>query len=350
MWTVGEMLDTLHIQNILNGSGGLNYTLILDMLTKAGYAIQFVTSMRDFVTAYFAEDLEGVILSIGNGIVSVMGMVGICESHMAMQLLTKALAVYGVKENVEAFLKAAKEGNVGEMLVSGLNITMDVLTIFAACFDGDTLVATETGFKRIDEIQVGDKVWSYNVETGEKSLKEVKQVFVKESDEILHLETTEGDIDTTSNHTFYVTGKGWVAAGDLVVGDEVHTLDGDTGTVTGSKLEKLNKPVPVYNFDVEDFDSYFVGDGVLVHNGCKTIVEENNAARLADSLSPAQKQIYEDTLFKLARGDFSGLHVHRVKDFLSADLKGFGGNRGGARIYFIIKEFVIDILEIVKSH
>jgi hypothetical protein len=59
---------------------------------------------------------------------------------------------------------------------------MDVITLFTACFDGDTLVATEDGFKRIDEIQAGDRVWSYNVETGEKSLKKVKQVFIKKSD------------------------------------------------------------------------------------------------------------------------------------------------------------------------
>jgi hypothetical protein len=268
MWTVGEMLDTLHIQNILNGSGGLNYTLIFNMLKNAGYAIQFVTSMRNLVVAFFAGDFEDMLLAVANGAASVMGMVGICESHMAMQLLTKALAVYGVKENAEAFLKAADKGDVGEMLVYGLNIAMDVITIFAACFDGDTLVATEDGFKRIDMIQVGERVWSYNVETGEKSLKEVKQVFVKQNDGILHLKTTEGEIDATTSHPFYVIDKGWVAAGDLLVGDAVHTLDGVAGTVTGFKIEKLDKPIPVYNIEVEDFNSYFVGNGLLVHNTC----------------------------------------------------------------------------------
>jgi RHS repeat-associated protein len=265
MWTVGEMADALHIQGILNGSGGLNYALIFNMLKNAGYAIQFVSAMRGFVTAYFAGDLEGMLLSVANGAVSV---VGICESHMAVQLLTKALAVYGVKENVEEFLKAADKGDVGGMMVSGLNIAMDIITVFAACFDGDTPVATETGFQHIDEIQIGDRVWSYNVETGEKKLKEVKQVFVKGSNEILHLETIEGEIDATTSHPFYVIGKGWVAAGDLVVGDEVHTLDGDIGRVTGLKLEKSDKPIPVYNLEVEDFNSYFVGDGMLVHNKC----------------------------------------------------------------------------------
>ena len=58
--------------------------------------------------------------------------------------------------------------------------------------------------------------------------------------------------------------KGWVAAGDLAVGDSIQAISGDAGIVTGLELEKLDKPISVYNLDVEDFHSYFVGNGVLV--------------------------------------------------------------------------------------
>ena len=58
-----------------------------------------------------------------------------------------------------------------------------------------------------------------------------------------------------------------VAAGDLAVGDEIYQLDGSIAVVTGSQFEKLDVPVKVYNLNVEDFHSYFVGDvPVLVHN------------------------------------------------------------------------------------
>ena len=124
--------------------------------------------------------------------------------------------------------------------------------------------------RRIDEIKVGDKVWAFNVETGEAELKTVTKVYVHAVNEVLHLYTDEGDIDTTANHPFYVVGKGWVAAGDLVVGDEVFNLDGTTSVVLGSAIEKLDEPVLVYNLEVEDFHSYFVGCvPVLVHNYCK---------------------------------------------------------------------------------
>ncbi len=85
----------------------------------------------------------------------------------------------------------------------------------------------------------------------------------------MHLYTDEGDIDTTVNHPFYVMGKGWVAAGDLVEGDEVYNLDGTTSTILGSEIEVLDEPVLVYNLEVEDLHSYFVGCvPTLAHNEC----------------------------------------------------------------------------------
>jgi intein/homing endonuclease len=145
-------------------------------------------------------------------------------------------------------------------------------TITQSCFTGDTLVAAEDGYKRIDEIEVGDLVWAYNVETAEFELKEVLTVYVKENKEILYLETSTGDIDTTTNHPFYVLNKGWVAAGDLEVGDEVYALDGSASVITGYRLEVFGAPVTVYNLEVDGFHTYFVGEfGVLVHNKCSRL-------------------------------------------------------------------------------
>ena len=69
------------------------------------------------------------------------------------------------------------------------------------------------------------------------------------------------------HHPFYVIDKGWVAAGDLVEGDEIYLLDGTAAYVTGSEIEKLDEAILVYNLEVADFNTYFVGDvPVLVHN------------------------------------------------------------------------------------
>ena len=68
---------------------------------------------------------------------------------------------------------------------------------------------------------------------------------------------------------FNVSGRGWVAAGDLNVGDEVYLIDGSAAYVTGAELEQLEEPITVYNLEVEGLNTYFVGDkAILVHNEC----------------------------------------------------------------------------------
>ena len=85
----------------------------------------------------------------------------------------------------------------------------------------------------------------------------------------MHIDTERSVIiDATTSHPFYVVGKGWTAAGDLVIGDAFYALSGDVSVVTDLTLEELDASVLVYNLDVADFDTYFVGDGVLVHNKC----------------------------------------------------------------------------------
>lgn len=173
----------------------------------------------------------------------------------------------GYAAQVKAIGDAIKNEQWDQVITQTFHLTLSILALSDNCFTGDTLVAAENGQVRIDEIEVGDSVWAYDIFTGETALKEVTKVYVHEVDEILHLHTTAGDIDTTTNHPFYVIDRGWVAAGDLDEGDEVYLIDGSTAFVTGAELEKLEEPMKVYNLEVADFNTYFVGDeAVLVHN------------------------------------------------------------------------------------
>ena len=164
-------------------------------------------------------------------------------------------------------MDAAKNKDWDLVGTRSIQLILSLMSLHQNCFTGETLVATEDGQKRIDEIEVGDKVWAYDIFTGETELKEVLTVYVHDVDEILHLHTSCGDIDTTTNHPFFVIDRGWVAAGDLVEGDEVYLIDGSTAVITGSELEQLSETIKVYNLEVADFNTYFVGDeAVLVHN------------------------------------------------------------------------------------
>ena len=86
---------------------------------------------------------------------------------------------------------------------------------------------------------------------------------------------------------FNVSGRGWVAAGDLNVGDEVYLIDGSAAYVTGAELEQFEEPVTVYNLEVDDFHTYFVGDkAILVHNDYKKgepLADDDNVVRGGES-------------------------------------------------------------------
>ncbi|WP_177214499.1 polymorphic toxin-type HINT domain-containing protein [Anaeromicropila populeti] len=132
-----------------------------------------------------------------------------------------------------------------------------------------TLVLTEDGQKPIEEVKAGDIVQSENPETGEKACKKVVRTFVHIKDELIHVWIAGEEIITTREHPFYVEGKGFVGAGDLQRGDRVRLECGKQALVEQVTVEKLINLVKVYNFEVEDLHTYYVGEqSVLVHNMC----------------------------------------------------------------------------------
>ena len=76
---------------------------------------------------------------------------------------------------------------------------------------------------------------------------------------------------TTPSHPFYVPKLGWTSAIKLRAGDILVLSNGEYVVVEKVQHEILESPVKVYNFEVEDFHTYFVGEnGVFVHNRCGT--------------------------------------------------------------------------------
>ena len=121
------------------------------------------------------------------------------------------------------------------------------------CFVAGTLIHTEDGLVPIEEIKPDQLVWAEDPETGERALKRVVCLFRNEKYELIHLQVNGETITTTVGHPFFVQGKGWVAAKDLVVGDKLELLDGGKAYVDATATESFVKPVKVYNFEVEDF-------------------------------------------------------------------------------------------------
>ena len=137
------------------------------------------------------------------------------------------------------------------------------------CFVAGTPVLAACGYIAIEEIKVGDMVWSENPETGKKELKEVVQTFVNETTELIYVYVGNEEIVTTPEHPFYSPIKGWIAACKLRAGDILVLQNGKYVTVEKAQHEILEAPITVYNFEVADFHTYYVGkSAVLVHNTC----------------------------------------------------------------------------------
>jgi hypothetical protein len=154
-------------------------------------------------------------------------------------------------------------GNFGAMASSSLSRLIK-------CFPAGTPILTPDGSKPIEQLRAGDVVFSrseHNVE-GPVGPKVIEETFAGQS-EVLQLSIGGQTIRTTPEHPFYEMEKGWVGAGDLAAGDLLATNTGnwlkiDAVTWTG-------EIVPVYNFRVSDYHTYFIGDpdwafGIWVHN------------------------------------------------------------------------------------
>ena len=88
------------------------------------------------------------------------------------------------------------------------------------------------------------------------------------------------ELVTTPGHPFFIYGHGFVYAGNLRAGDILVNVNGDKVVLEKVQHEILECPVKVYNFEVEDFHTYFVGEeGVWVHNICGTKPSPNTLGK-----------------------------------------------------------------------
>ncbi len=135
------------------------------------------------------------------------------------------------------------------------------------CFVAGTMILTASGLVAIEAIKAGDEVISTNADTFEVAEKPVLETYIRETTELVHLTINGELIKTTYEHPFYVKEHGFVNAGELYIGDKLLDSNGSTLIVEDRKVEIIDKPVKVYNFQVEDFHTYHVGENcILVHN------------------------------------------------------------------------------------
>ena len=154
-----------------------------------------------------------------------------------------------------------------------------------ACFTGETLVHCESGLKRIDTIEVGERVWSFDEEQQCMALSQVTEAFEAQASQLIEVHAGNTIVFATLEHPFMCDGR-WQAAANISQNNSLQAKNGNIPVTLTRPVNELEGVIAVFNLEVEETHTYYVGiDGLLVHNpkgacGGKTIEElENDIAQ-----------------------------------------------------------------------
>lgn len=135
------------------------------------------------------------------------------------------------------------------------------------CFVAGTKVLTEIGMKNIEDVQIGDKVYSINLDNNQRELKEVTSLHINRTNVIYKITIGDEVVETTARHQFYIQDKGWIRAYDLETGDRVVSKDDSSLVIKNIEVVESEEPRLVYNLTVEGYHNYLVTEyELLVHN------------------------------------------------------------------------------------
>jgi hypothetical protein len=207
---------------------------------------------------------------------------------------------WGVPSGARASVKAGLDA-LGDVVHAEANVVIAAAR-GGMCFTAGTKIKTSDGWKPIEQIAVGDHVWSRNEATGEEGLRPVTETFVTHPQTLVHLRYTraghqrggdrasdpDGDDETelvgTPAHPFWVAERrAFVPMGQLQAGYHLALTGGEFAVVTSTHIEAIpdGMTTTTYNFSVEGWNTYFAAGGgsgqnfVWVHNLgelCETVI------------------------------------------------------------------------------
>ena len=186
----------------------------------------------------------------------------------------RGLHAIGAANNLSQAYDKAKSGDWIGAILDTVQAGIDARRFMQACFAAGTKLLTKRGWVCIEDIVVGDEVWSRpELEPGHPGgWKLVEELFVR-TGRVWKLRVGGEEILTTGEHPFYTRKAGeFVEARTLQVGDELLGRNGEWTTIEG--VEDSEEYARVYNLRVAEWHTYFVGGetwgfDVWAHNACQ---------------------------------------------------------------------------------
>ena len=224
------------------------------------------------VGSTFLGAAKGAVVGAVTGAVggAVTGAVtGAIEGYQEAGTLEGTLKGMG-RGAAKGAVQGAQDGLVSGLVMGGIAGAINPGTVRnpSCCFVAGTTVLTSLGKKTIESIKVGDVVPCIDHITGESAEKRVTSTSVRKIDRLIELEIGDEKLQCTETHPFQVKDKGWVDAADLKPCDLIYTKDWKLVSVHSVNLIELDEPVEVFNFEVDDCHTYYLGNSyIIVHNG-----------------------------------------------------------------------------------
>ncbi len=150
------------------------------------------------------------------------------------------------------------------------------------CFPKGTLVATPTGEHPIEDLRVGDTVFSYDFKVGKVVVEKIAKLNRNFTYHWVDVKIGTETIHATRGHRFWIESqKRWIEAERLQRGMTVRGENGIIKPILAVTIRNLVKPDATYNFIVQTEHDYFVGNpGILVHNGYPDLTQQSQISQL----------------------------------------------------------------------
>ena len=219
-------------------------------------------------------------------------------------------------------------------IISGSTPFNGVISHNAPCFVAGTKITLEDKTqKNVENIQIGDVVLSYNLNTSVVEKQKVRGVGSRKVDKTVKY-TFEDDtiLESTLDHPIYSRQIGWVsqdpaytlnvyglATRQAEVGIKILKED-DTESLIKS-IDIISEVVIVYNVKVVENNHNFFANNLLVHNRCfvagtKITLPDGEYKNIEDVVVGEKVLTYNESTGETELGIVGDLKIHNVEDVI----------------------------------
>jgi hypothetical protein len=240
-------------QSVSDFSAGMGDTISCGLTRqfRRGFGYDDVVDYNS--RAYGVGVVAGEVVNIG------LTVAAPCRAALWVRVAARGLNAVQAGHNAVNAAQAFYQGNIPGGLLYLAAAAGNMTALFGrACFTAGTPLLTPDGHKLIEDFKPGDWVLSAPEDNPEAppEAKRVEEVFTNVA-ALLELRVGDRMIRTTAEHPFFVIGRGWTAARELMAGDRLRSHN--ERSVVLDKVVPLAEEVPVYNLRVADYHTYFVG-------------------------------------------------------------------------------------------